>query len=222
MITVLVLVTILAFLTMDFLLHQERPAATEPEPGEVGAGFRDLTALPGGLFISPWHTWANVEPDGSVLVGADALPGTLLGGIEEIAGPTPGARIRRGERLAVLSRGSRSIELAAPVDGEVALVNPETTTDPGLVADEPYLRGWLARMVPTHLGDDLRDLSIAEESRVWMRRELGRLRDLLAGFGNRGALAAATLPDGGPPVAGVAEHLDPADWRRLVEDLFTP
>ena len=58
---------------------------------------------------------------------------------------------------------------------------------------------------------------VAREAADWMRGELRRLRDALV----QGEPAlAASLPDGGLPIDGVAQDLDPDAWDRVTRCMF--
>ncbi len=60
---------------------------------------------------------------------------------------------------------------------------------------------------------------LGEESRKWMSAELARLRDLFSGFSPAGALAAATLQDGGAPARGALNHMGAGEWQKF-EQMF--
>jgi len=49
-----------------------------------------------------------------------------------------------------------------------------------------------------------------------------RLRDFLASLSDHGALAGATLQDGGLPIDGLAQRVDDRTWARFVDEFFGP
>lgn len=228
MVAILVLLTIIVFLTVDYAVQRAalRRAATAAAAaaGEAPPTVRvpvDIAALPAGVFVGPGHAWLELRPSGGVRVGVDRVPVTLLGGLDAVEAPPAGTKLRRGDAAAVLRKGERSIAIPSPVDGVVTGVNPDLTARPAELGDSPFGRGWLVSLKPHGLAASLRSLFVAEEASAWMRRELSRLRDFLVGLGEGGALAPATLPDGGLPVAGLAAHLSDEQWRRLTEGFFT-
>lgn len=232
MVAILVLLTIITFLTIDYLVQRAelRRAAVAGAPV---AGARaapraraedrllvDPGAVPAGVFLSPGHTWVSLQPEGSVRVGADRLPGTLLGRVERVDVLAPGTEVRRGQPIATLVRGDREVELPSPLDGRITGVNAAAAEDPGRLTADPFGGGWLYRLAPAGLAAGLKGLAVAEEARTWMAGELRRLRDFLAGVGNHGRPALATLPDGGLPADGVADDLTDDEWRDLATAFF--
>lgn len=229
MVAILVLLTIIGFLTIDFLVQRAamRKAAAVPVPvvARPSVSVRapvDIAALPAGVFVGPGHAWMELRPSGNVRLGADRVPLTLLGGVDSVETAPDGAILHRGDVAAVLRKGERSVELRTPVDGVVTGVNTSPEAAPAALAANPFGAGWLVSLAPRNLAASLRRMSVAEEAGTWMRRELARLRDFLVGLGEGGALASATLPDGGLPVEGLAEHLTDPQWRRLTERFFDP
>jgi glycine cleavage system H lipoate-binding protein len=224
MVALLVLLTIITFLTIDFFAQRAEARRTVPATATRPVSVQvplDLGTVPAGLFLSRGHAWMGVEPSGVVRVGADRLPSTLLGGVEAVTSLPVGTEVHRGEPIARLHHGDRSVELASPVDGVVTAANPEALNDPGAVAADPFGRGWIAAVEPRGLGAALKRLFVAEEAASWMRAELSRLRDFLVGLDGGLAAAAATLPDGGLPMNGVAKRLNDGEWRELAARFFT-
>jgi glycine cleavage system H protein len=237
MVAILVLLTIITCLTVDYLNERAKlRAAAAALEGAVSLAIPpspiparpvlDLTEVPEGVFFAPGHTWLELEPDGGVHIGADRLPATLLGGIDSIEAVPAGTDVRQGDRLAVLRRGERSVELRAPLDGTVTAAHEEMLLNPGRLAEEPFGKGWLLSVKPRQLGAALRRLFVADEAREFLRHELATLRETLVGLScaHRGALATATLPatlpDGGLPVDGIASRLSAEEWNEVAERLF--
>lgn len=227
MVAILVLLTILGFLTVDFLVERRRahlaPAAAPavvPRPPSVRVPV-DVAALPAGVFDGPGHAWMELRPSGAVRLGADRIPLTLLGGVDSIETAPAGSVLHRGDTAAVLRKGEREVKLRTPVDGVVTAVNSDLAGRPDSLTERPFGSGWLVSVAPKDLGGAIRRMFISDGAAAWMRRELARMRDLLVGLGD-GALAGATLPDGGLPVAGLAARLSDDDWRALTDALFDP
>jgi glycine cleavage system H lipoate-binding protein len=221
MVAILVLLTILAFLTLDHLAHQRalKGAAVAPSPPK--AAWPDPVAVPPGLFWSPWHTWAMVEPRGDVRVGVGLLPVAALGGIERIDAPAPGREVRAGDTVATLHRGARRIHLRAPIAGRIDATNPRLAHAPDTLDRDPFGEGWLCSIRPRGLANSLHGLRVAEDARDWMRGEFRRVCDFLALLRLRDpARPAVAMADGGVPVAGFADALGDPEWNELVERLF--
>lgn len=231
MVAILVLLTIITCLTIDYFAERAKlrsvawaglpapDARLAAQPISVRTPI-DLTQVPAGAFIGPGHAWMQIEPTGDARVGVDRLPIVLLGGIDEIEAAPPGTEIHQGDRLARLRQGEHSIEVKSPVDGTITAVNSELK--PAVLEAEPFADGWLVKLAPRELGPALRRLFVADEARQFLRNELANLRDYLAGLSLAGhpSVAMATLPDGGLPVEGLAKRMSDEEWRELVERFF--
>jgi len=228
MVALLVVLTILVFLTLDYFVqraaHQERlPARLAAVANTAFAGngprlFPDT--LPAGTWLDPSHTWARPEVDGSLLIGTDFLPGLLLGEVGDVELAAAGAQVRRGDPIAVVGHGDRTLTLRSPVNGRVAERNPTLATDPARLSSEPFGAGWLLRLQPADPGG-LTPLLRGEVAALWARREIARLRELLQPAMTPAAVGV-TLPDGGEPLAGIAQRLEVHAWEGIESAFFVP
>ena len=220
MVVVLVLLTITTFLIIDHFLRKSQVESELSLVGGVSADASDLVQVPGGTYLAPGHTWVRPAADGPLFVGADRLSLHALGGVDHVQLVEPGTTVRAGQPIATLGRGQRLVRLYSPVDGVVESVNHNAERDPGRLQADPYQTGWLYEIRTQGLAAALRRMFIAEEATAWMRREIGRLRDVISSLRAPQAEAAPALFDGGVPVDGFAENLSPEQWVAVVEALF--
>lgn len=184
----------------------------------VGAGMEAglLTNVPRGVFLAPGHTWLQLERSGGVRIGSDRFPLTALGEVDRLDVVPEGTAVRQGDVIAELGSGQRGLRLLSPVEGTVTSVNDSLLAKPGDLRADPYERGWLCSIQPRRLAASLKRMFVAEETEEWMRSELQRLRDSLSSReGDSIALA-----DGGSPIQGLADHLEPEEWDEFVERFF--
>jgi glycine cleavage system H protein len=234
MVAILVLLTVIAFLTIDFFVQRAEArralltaAAGAKEKVEAAlAGSRTpvvgpLTRLPKGIFFDPSHQWMELEKmTGDLRLGVDAFLMNLLGKPSGIEMASVGTDVRRGDAVATLRRGGRSIVLRAPVDGRIEAVNADAAAHPARLAENPFGQNWLYRIAPNRLDvSALASRKLGEQAVDWMRGEYARLRDFFAAIPNP-AFAGVTLQDGGAFVDGCAEALDDAQWDRLSKEFF--
>lgn len=181
-----------------------------PEVGGADLEYKGLR-LAGDVALSQNHVWARCEHD-RVIVGSDDFGPTVLGPVSSVDLPELGRRVRRGEPLAQLRRGDRSVVVRAPVDGVVVGHNEALRRHPELVNDEPYADGWIAR-----LSGDGRTPALprGRQARAFFRAEVDRLVQALTGTGHQVVMA-----DGGQLVGQLYREIDDPAWRRVNADFF--
>jgi DNA-binding response OmpR family regulator len=116
--------------------------------------------VPVGIYRIPENSWAAVQEDGSVRVGADHVFVRTLRGIASLELPGEGQMRYQGEACVRVRDGSDLIhKIWTPVSGRVIAVNKDLVTDVGTLERDPYGEGWLVSLLPTNLESDLRNLS---------------------------------------------------------------
>jgi CheY-like chemotaxis protein len=172
--------------------------------------------LPGGVFISPGHVWANVTVPGMVRLGLDDFARKMIGRIDAIELPVKGATIKKGERLFSIRQGERTVALQAPISGRVHEVNAELPHHSDWMARRPYEHGWVCSMQPEHLADELGHLYIGEKAAAWYQSEIARLQRMLGAAS--GADGAPTAPStAGGLIEGQLEQADDGTWSKFTK-----
>jgi glycine cleavage system H protein len=168
-----------------------------------------------GVGLDTAHSWATVEPDGA-FVGVDDLAATCLGPVGRVVLPAPGQRIRHGEPLFTLARGSRELTVPSPVTGTVSARNEALLSDPERVNRDPFGLGWVARVRTDDPRSSRRRLMRGFRAQRWFRDEVDRLTATLGASGS----AIPTLPDGGAVVDELYRVIDDPTWRWLKGSFF--
>ncbi len=215
MTVILVLLTFLVFILVDYWLERSRaparsPAKTPARPRTFVEGFH----VPENLRYHPGHAWLLRERKNFARVGADEFAASLAGKIGKIELPKAGQWIRQGQRAWAFVRNGEKAEMVSPVEGEILEVNPEVAADPSLLRRDPYGRGWLftvhvpdeestgRNLVPTHL------------VKQWMKDAVERLLAL------EPTPAGATAYDAGRPADDVLAGLPAVSWSRTAAQFF--
>ncbi|UCD84151.1 MAG: response regulator [Deltaproteobacteria bacterium] len=106
------------------------------------------------------HSWASVEKDGSVRIGMDYIFQKTAGEILYIDLPLEDEEIEQGGVCArVTSKERRIHKLWAPISGKVVEVNSELDKEASLASSDPYGKGWLMRIEPSNLEEELKILA---------------------------------------------------------------
>jgi glycine cleavage system H protein len=128
--------------------------------------------LPDELYYTKEHTWARVEDDGTVTSGIDAYGGTAAGEIEFLDLPLEDDEFEAGEAFGSLESAKWVGGLQMPVSGRVIEVNSEVEDNLELLADDPYGEGWLIKIEPSNMDDDLLKLFFEDNVEEWFKKDL--------------------------------------------------
>jgi glycine cleavage system H protein len=69
-----------------------------------------------------------------------------LGDIVYVELPAPGKKVKRGDEAAVVESAKAASEVYAPIDGEIAAVNDNLSSQPGAVNSAPMGAGWFFKL----------------------------------------------------------------------------
>jgi CheY-like chemotaxis protein len=171
--------------------------------------------LPGGVFISSGHVWANITVPGLVRLGLDDFARKMIGRIDGIELPVKGAAIKRGEQLFSIRQGERLAVFCAPVSGIVQELNAELPQHLDWLVNRPYEKGWVCSVKPSYLADELGQLKIGEIAAAWYQAEIARLRQVLetSPGGDRASAMSAIVG----LAEGQLEGADDATWSRFTQ-----
>ena len=109
--------------------------------------------MPDDLYYEENHFWVKEEGD-LLVMGMDDFAQKMAGEIVYIQLPDDGKRVKVGKKFAKVESGKWLGKVYGPVNGEVAMVNEELETNPGLVNEDCYGKGWMYKIKP----DDISEL----------------------------------------------------------------
>ncbi len=194
------------------LRARSRPEATQGVGRPAGAS-GGWFSVPKQVHLHLGHTWARVEPDGRVTVGLDDFAHKLVGRVVGIELPPPGEHVAQGEPAIRLAAGGKAVSLLSPVDGEVVAVNPQAARNLRETSD-PYGSGWLFQVSPPRLAANLKQLLCGKAAQRWLEQASESLAARLP------REAGLLLQDGGVPLLGIAQELEPENWDDLARGFF--
>lgn len=161
-----------------------------------------------GAYLAPNHTWLAARRAGELEVGLDDLARHILPSVTSVELPRPGMDVHKGDPIAVVRAGGRTVRVGAPVDGTVLRVNRAVRGDPGLVHSDPYGKGWLFTLAPKDASYER--LPKDREAGGWLAAERHRLSRFVE---SELGLAAA---DGGTLVEPLPSALGEEGWKKVV------
>jgi glycine cleavage system H lipoate-binding protein len=173
--------------------------------GQIAEWFR----VPERLLFHPGHGWARMETPGVVRVGLDDFAQHLVGRVDAVDLPQPGARLQGGAKGWTLRAGGKAVDMLAPVSGTVVAVNDDMADKAGLVNEDPYGRGWLMKVQVPGGDGPLKGLLSGAAARGWIDKVSHELT------GSMSPELGHLCQDGGLPVHGIARAIDEARWDEV-------
>jgi glycine cleavage system H protein len=115
-------------------------------------------SYPDDLLYHPEHDWARIEGDGATL-GITWYAQDALGEVVFFDPPDVGTDVTKDQPYAEVESVKAVSEVYAPLSGEVTEINQTVDESPETINEDPYGRGWLAKVKlsdPSEV-DDLMD-----------------------------------------------------------------
>jgi len=107
-----------------------------------------MSNVPANLRFLKSHEWARLEEDGTVTVGISDHAQHALGDLVFVEVPERGRSVSAGETFAVVESVKAASDVYCPVGGEVIEGNASLADTPEVINEDPYGRGWIARIRP--------------------------------------------------------------------------
>jgi len=101
--------------------------------------------VPSNLKYTKEHEW--IRPEGEIAyVGITEYAQSELGEIVFVEVETVGETLNEGEVFGTVEAVKTVSDLYLPVDGEILEFNEELESNPELVNDDPYGKGWMVKI----------------------------------------------------------------------------
>lgn len=92
------------------------------------------------------HMWLLLESNDEALIGITFFAQDTLGDIVEINLPNKSSMISKGVSCGSIESRKAVSDIVAPANGVVIEINESLTTEPYLMNDDSYKKGWIARI----------------------------------------------------------------------------
>jgi glycine cleavage system H protein len=111
--------------------------------------------LPEDLYYWPEkHVWARPEADGTVTVGITDVAQNLAKRFISCTIKKTTKPLEKGKSLATVESGKWVGPVPLPVGGEIVATNDAASKTPSMINDDPYGKGWVARIKPANWETD--------------------------------------------------------------------
>ena len=101
--------------------------------------------IPEDLLYTKEHEWIRLDNDIGT-IGITDYAQHALGDVTFIDPPKSGQEIQQSAILATIESVKAASDIYAPLSGKVLEVNDQLDTNPGLVNQSCYDKGWIARI----------------------------------------------------------------------------
>ncbi len=153
---------------------QRRPQVRVVAPAVAAESGREVFCVAGGAFLCEGHSWARLEPEGTVRVGLDDFARKALGRADRVELPARDREVRQGDALFAVGWQDRIARVPAPLSGKVVALNDALRSDPQCVMRDPYDGGWVCVLQPADLAAELPALRIGQAAVDWYQKEIER------------------------------------------------
>jgi glycine cleavage system H protein len=118
--------------------------------------------IPEELYYSKEHEWVKLEGKEAV-VGITDYAQKQLHDIVYVEVPKVGTDITQFQTMGTVESVKSTSEVFTPVTGNVIKVNGELAESPELLNQDPYEKGWLARIALKDFNSDVKKLLTAQQ-----------------------------------------------------------
>ena len=131
--------------------------------------------FPDDLYYHKEHFWAKVEGN-VVTMGTNDFAQKLAGQIVYVELPASGKTLEQGKPCGSLESGKWVGRIYAPISGKVQSANQALEDTPELINESPYENGWICKIVPSNLQEELKNLMKGESLAQFIKSEIIRVK----------------------------------------------
>jgi glycine cleavage system H protein len=131
--------------------------------------------FPDDLYYHKEHFWAKVE-GGNVSMGVSDFAQKLAGQIVFVELPSRGKTVEQGKPCGSMESGKWVGRIYAVLSGKVESSNQDLEENPELINENPYEKGWLCKINPSNLQEELKNLMQGDSLKEFIKSEIVRLK----------------------------------------------
>ena len=173
--------------------------------------------IPGGVFISDGHSWANIGEDGTAKIGLDDFAKKIIGKIDSVELPNLGMTVKKGQSLFTIMQGTKNISFKSPLSGKVKAINKFINNEIDSLNATVYDQNWICEIDADELDSELKSLKIGKSAITLYEDDIERLIQMKKKM--KTGKEKEFEPDG-VIYSGEMEKLDDVSWGRYCEAFF--
>ena len=182
-----------------------------------------ILRIPQGLFYNRYHTWTHLDDSGVASVGLDDFLQHITGEVRFTQLRNPGEMINKGDLLTQIDQDGKHLKIFSPISGKILASNATLNENPGIFNEDPYKKGWIYKIKPSHWRKETNSYFLAEEATNWSVKELDRFKDFLTGGPLRNYSSEPSmilLQDGGEIRDNILSELPNEVWTDFQEEFL--
>jgi glycine cleavage system H protein len=122
--------------------------------------------LPKNLFYNQDYSWIKID-QGEAVLGLIKPAADKVQEFVFIDLPKKGQKLNKGDTYASLEAIKWSGHLSSPLSGEVIEVNDDLFDEPGIINEDPYGKGWIAKLKLSE-PKEKEELLLTEQIKEWV------------------------------------------------------
>ena len=130
----------------------------------------DNYEVPEGLYYSNDFAWIKTEVD-KVRMGITDYAQKQLREIVYAELPEAGTEVKQNEPYGTLESVKAVSDLVAAISGTIEEVNSEVQSQPELLNEDPYVKGWLVVVKPANLQAEIANLMNFDKAVEWHKNQ---------------------------------------------------
>jgi glycine cleavage system H protein len=131
--------------------------------------------FPDDLYYHKEHYWAKIE-GGKVIIGTTDFAQKLAGQIVYVELPAAARTVEQGKPCGSMESGKWVGRIYSPVSGKVEASNQDLEDTPELINDSPYEKGWICKIIPSNLQEELKNLMKGDSLTEFIKSEIKRVK----------------------------------------------
>ena len=182
-----------------------------------------ILRIPQGLFYNRYHTWTHLDDSGVASVGLDDFLQHITGEVTFTQLKNPDQMINKGDLLTQIDQDGKHLKIFSPISGKILASNATLNENPGIFNEDPYKKGWIYKIKPSHWRKETNSYFLAEEATNWSVKELDRFKDFLTGGPLRNYSSEPSmilLQDGGEIRDNILSELPNEVWTDFQEEFL--
>jgi len=182
-----------------------------------------ILRIPQGLFYNRYHTWTHLDDSGVASVGLDDFLQHITGEVTFTQLKDPDQMINKGDLLTQIDQDGKHLKIFSPISGKILASNATLNENPGIFNEDPYKKGWIYKIKPSHWRKETNSYFLAEDATNWSVKELDRFKDFLTGGPLRNYSSEPSmilLQDGGEIRDNILSELPNEVWTDFQEEFL--